>query len=465
MTSSPKRVMIVGATGVFGARLVRRLAAWPEVALIVAARRRGELERLRDELEAVGAANPIAIACVDRQAPDTIAEHRPWAVIDCAGPFQASDYRLAEAALKCGAAYIDLADGRAYVAGFVAKLDALARASGLSCFTGASSTPCLTHAVLDEVTKSWRRIDRIDVAILPGARAPRGLSVMQAILSWVGRPIEVFRAGRWRTAPGWGLVRRVRIGELGARWASLADTPDLDLLPMRFHPRERAVFRAGLELPWEHLGLWLLSWPVRLRWVASLRPLARTLLAISRPFANLGSDAGGMVVEAAGVDAGDRAVRARWSLCAISNSGPTVPTLAAAALLRLLLDVRVERPGARVCAGVPNLRSVLAQAAGLPITTTLELGWPQSKSMAERLIGERFGALPLSVQRVHKGLRPATFIGRARARGASGCRRSRAAWPGCRGPALTIGSKCASHRRPRARSGPGYLARDHFARV
>jgi len=142
--------MVIGATGVFGERLARRLARWPDVVLIIAARRRVVLEQLRADIESVGAANPIEIALFDREAPTGLADLRPWAVIDCAGPFQRPDYRLAETVLRCGAHYLDLADGRAFVAGFAPALDGLARAG--SCRASRrpvprppSAIPCSTR--------------------------------------------------------------------------------------------------------------------------------------------------------------------------------------------------------------------------------------------------------------------------------------------------------------------------------
>src|SRR5262249_31754326 len=150
-----------------------------------------------------------------------------------------------------------------FVAGFGA-LDAAARAAGVVALTGASSTPALSHAVLDRLTAGWQRIDRIEIAISPGNRAaPRGLAVIRSILSYAGRPVRVFAGGRGRGRRGGGRTRRRGMPGLGRRWLSLCETPDLDLVPARFAPRDAAVFRAGLELSVMHLGLLCASLPVR----------------------------------------------------------------------------------------------------------------------------------------------------------------------------------------------------------
>ena len=130
------------------------------------------------------------------------------AVVDAAGPFQGADYRVARAAITAGMHYLDLADGRGFVAGFAA-LDAEARAAGVVALTGASSTPALSCAVLDRLTAGWRQIDRIEIAISPGNRgSPRGLAVIRSILSYAGKPVRVFDGGVWAARPGWGMVTR-----------------------------------------------------------------------------------------------------------------------------------------------------------------------------------------------------------------------------------------------------------------
>jgi saccharopine dehydrogenase-like NADP-dependent oxidoreductase len=58
----------------------------------------------------------------DPRFGDALRALGPALVIHCAGPFQNQDYRVALAALSCGAHYIDLADGREFVTGFVSAV-------------------------------------------------------------------------------------------------------------------------------------------------------------------------------------------------------------------------------------------------------------------------------------------------------------------------------------------------------
>jgi hypothetical protein len=178
-----------------------------------------------------------------------------FAVVDAAEPFQGAQYRLAEAALAAGMHYVDLGEARDFAAGFGA-LDPQARAAGLVALSGASSTPALSDAVLERLTLEWRQLDTVEIAISPGNHnSPRGLSVVQAILSYAGRPVRVFVDGVWTEWAGWGRPIRREMSGLGKRWLSLCETPDLDLVPAPFAPRAAAIFPAGLELSVMHLGL------------------------------------------------------------------------------------------------------------------------------------------------------------------------------------------------------------------
>jgi len=196
------------------------------------------------------------------------------------------------------------------------RLDADARRANVLAVTGASSTPGLSQAVLDALVRDWRRIDAIEIAISPGNRQPRGLSVAKAILATAGQPVRVFRNGRWITASGMSLLARRRMPGLGRRWLFLIDTPDLDLVPQRFAPRRDAVWRAGLELTFLHLGVWALSRLVSAGVLSSLAPLARPLRTVADWFRPFGGGRGGMTVWARGLDRDGGAVVATWALVA-----------------------------------------------------------------------------------------------------------------------------------------------------
>ncbi|MDH3229190.1 MAG: saccharopine dehydrogenase NADP-binding domain-containing protein [Alphaproteobacteria bacterium] len=368
LTAAPLLVLLVGAAGAFGRRLAEGLAREPGIRLILAGRTRPSLARLRRVL---GGTAAIRVLDRDRVTPADLEALHAAFVIDAAGPFQDSRTALIEAAIDAGCHYIDLADGREFVSN-IRRFGAAAQRANVAVLSGASSTPALSHAVLDGLTEGWRRIDTLRVAISPGNRAPRGLAVMQAILSWAGRPVRVFRDGGWTTAPGWGASRRIEFPGLGVRLAALCETPDLDLMVERYEPRIAAEFLAGLELRILHYGLALAALPVRCGWLRSLLPLARPLRFLATLLRPFGSDRGGMVVEASGRDAGDRPAIARWSLVAEAGTGPYVPTLAALALVRQVRDGCLAFRGAAPCTGILTLDEFAPDFARLGIVTATE---------------------------------------------------------------------------------------------
>lgn len=365
----PRAVLVVGGTGAFGARLVAGLHKTTDLEIVIAGR---DLERATAAAAALGKRARALRLDAGRVAADELRASNAFAVVDAAGPFQGAGYELARAAIGAGLHYIDLADGRDFVAGFAA-LDDLARAAGVVALTGASSTPALSHAVLDRLTEGWRRIDTVEIAISPGNRnSPRGLSVIRAILSYAGKPVRVFDGGGWTQRAGWGRPVRRDMPGLGRRWLSLCETPDLDLVPRRFAPRQTAVFRAGLELSVMHLGLYLAGILVSARLLPSLVPFARPFRWMAERLKKFGNDRGGMLVEVCGIDAAGVAARSVWSLLAEAGDGPAVPTLPALAAIRALADGTLSQPGARSCAGVLNLDAIAREFAPYQISTHLE---------------------------------------------------------------------------------------------
>ncbi len=363
-----RTVLVVGGSGAFGRRLVDGLLATTDFDIVIAGR---HPEQATAQLAALGARARAQRLDTMTVTTEALAATGAFIVVDAAGPFQGAAYRVARAAIAAGLHYVDLADARDFVAGFAA-LDAEARVAGVVALTGASSTPALSHAVLDKLTAGWRRIDTVEIAISPGNRnSPRGLSVIRAILSYAGQPVRVFAGGAWTVRRGWGRPIRRDMPGLGKRWLSLCETPDLDLVPARFAPIQAAIFRAGLELAVMHLGLCAAGLLVQLRVLRSLVPFAPPLRWIAERLKGFGSERGGMLVEVTGLDAAGRLVRAAWSLVAEAGDGPAVPTLPALAAIRALADGRLSEPGARACVGVLDLASLEREFARYRIATQI----------------------------------------------------------------------------------------------
>jgi hypothetical protein len=286
-----------------------------------------------------------------RDFPSALKSLSPWLVIHCAGPFQGQDYRVAAACVAARAHYVDLADGRAFVAKFADRMNAQARAANVLLVSGASTVPALSSAVVDALARQVDRVEEIGIAIAPGQRAPRGPATLAAVLSYAGRPFKWLSSGAWLDAWGWQELRRMRFAGLGRRWAAACDVPDLELFPIRY-PHVRTVeFRAALELGVQHFALWLAAAlrragvPLPLeRWSKSLERLA-SLMDV------FGGQRGGMLVSVAGTLADGSKRRIEWHLTANACDGPEIPCMAAILLARGLIHGEIMERGAYACMG------------------------------------------------------------------------------------------------------------------
>jgi len=346
---SDKQILLIGASGVFGSRLVEQIIDVKGISLTLAGRGRTALETISKKLGI-----PTAIKIIDRDMIKSDDLNGFDMVIDAAGPFQKSHTMVIDAAIAAKCHYLDLSDGREFLNN-ISQFDADARKAGIAVISGASSIPALSHAVIDDITHRWQQIDNLKVGIFPGNRTSRGLSVVEAILTYIGKPVRVFRNGEWQNVYGWSMTHQVKLPKIGKRWASVCDTPEQDLLVERYKPKNSAEFFAGMELTLLHLGLLLLSFPVRWRWISSLRPFAAFLLWLANLMVSFGSDKGGMEVRADGISALSKPISSRWILHAEANKGPYVPTLAALIMVRKFVKDGGFSSGARPCSGILKL--------------------------------------------------------------------------------------------------------------
>ena len=357
------RVIVIGGKGNFGARICRALAGDPTIECIAASR----------------SAQPgPGSAALDMNAPDfarQLAALRPGLVIHCAGPFQGQDYRVALAACEAGAHYIDLSDGRDFVAGFADALNARATAVGICAISGASSVPGLSSAVVDHLARDFAALDEIQLAIAPGQQAPRGEATLRAVFGYAGAPVPRLRQGQWQAAHGWQDIRVLHFEGLGARWAATCDVPDLALFPQRYAGVRTVEFRAALELKSQHAVLWLAA---ALRRIGAPLPLARHAGWLDRVSTRLldrfGSPNGGMQVRIHGTRPDGQRGTATWSLFAPGGNGPEIPCMAALLLTTRLARRTLAAHGAMPCMGLLTLADFAPHFERWGMRTAIESG-------------------------------------------------------------------------------------------
>ena len=287
-------------------------------------------------------------------------------VIHTAGPFQGQNYAVASAAIDAGCNYIDLADGRQFVAG-ISALDAAARARGVTVISGASSVPALSSAVIDRYIPQLQRLDSIRMGISSSARAP-GLATVKSVFGYCGQPFRRYEAGSWVTTHGWLDLHRYPFpAPLGARWVGSCDVPDLDLFPQRYPTVQTVTFHAGFASDVGHLAVWCLAGLVKAKWVKSALPCASLLNQVSRWIEPIVSHRSGMFVclEGVGHDGNPKSIR--WHLLASHNHGPHIPCGASIALAEKLSRSESLPRGAMPCMGLLTVEEYFAPLKPLDI--------------------------------------------------------------------------------------------------
>lgn len=334
----PNEVLVLGATGNFGRRIVEGLKRHDVP--VIAARGRKDFD-------------------VHRELGARLDALKPRVVVNTCGPFQASDYDVARACIARGIHYIDLADGRDYVAG-IGALDEAAKARGVAVITGASTVPGLASAVVEHFRHEFPRIESMDFGVAPGQKTPRGLATTKAIMTYVGKKLRPF-AGNTRPVYGWQSVHRQEFPRIGKRWMANCDVPDLDLLPAHYGI-ERIRFFAGTELGFLHLGVWLLSWLVRIGIPLDLPRRASLMLKTSNLFDVFGTRDGGMHVILRG-----GGHERRWFVIAKDAHGPQIPCVPAILLAKKLMDGESLKSGAYACVGLVSLDEYMRELSAFSI--------------------------------------------------------------------------------------------------
>lgn len=439
-----KSVLIIGGYGGFGARLSVRLAkaGWQ---VLVGGRRP---EAAKAFCATLAGSIPVAL---DRNADlgPLLSEFKPFLLIDAAGPFQSSDYRVLKACIAAGVHYLDLADARDFVCS-IGELNDAATQAGVAVISGGSSVPALSGAIVRNLVDPLDDVKSIDIAISASNRATAGPSVAASIMSYVGKPLDLWRGRCWTKATGWHMLRRIRFEVAGRkslnRLTALSDVPDHTLMPDMIAGRPATTFRAGPEFRFQVLSIWALSWLVKWRVIASLAPLSGWLRYLQAPTNKLGSDRSGMVVEVKSWR-DKRAHIARWTLIAEDGDGPEIPTFAAVVLAKMI-DEGTLPVGARDASSFLSLDQFQPQFDELSIYS--ERTDTAYTPLFQRVLGPRFDVLPKAVRELHM------LIGNSGAQGQAIV---------TRGAGPLVGMVCAIMGFPRAGKVPVHVNFDEHVGI
>ena len=323
----------------------------------------------------LSAVNPAQVLAVDirGELDRSLREAAPDMVIHTVGPFQGQDYAVAEACIRQGCHYVDLADGRAFVAG-IGALDAVARAADVLVVSGASSVPCLTAAIIDEALPRFSGIDEVDYGITAAQQTNRGLATASSVLSYIGQRFTTLRQGAIKAVYGWQDLHAERYPELGLRLFGNCDIPDLELFPARYPSVRTVRFSAGHEIKLLHFGTWLLSWAVRMRILPPLGPYSDRLLKWSFLFDSLGSSRSGFHMYLRGKGRGGGGRTERFYIIARQGHGPFIPCMPAIILAKRLARGELTERGAQPCLDLIGLGEFLTTLEPFDISIIREPG-------------------------------------------------------------------------------------------
>ncbi|HET8707143.1 MAG TPA: saccharopine dehydrogenase NADP-binding domain-containing protein [Pseudomonadales bacterium] len=352
-----QRILVIGGYGNFGQFISRMLARAADIQVIIGGRDKSKADALAQNINAANAVQTVYLD-INRNLASVLQDSRPCVVIHTSGPFQNQGYAVAQCCVEQGCHYVDLADGREFVTGISALHQAAKNANLLVC-SGASSVPSLTSAIMDRYGNEFSVLLACESAISTAQKTSRGLATTEAVLSYAGKRFLTLVDGTMQPVYGWLDLRHKPFYQLGKRLLGNCDIPDLALFPQRYPSLQRVRFQAGLELPLVHGVLFGLSWLVRLKLLASLQPLAKMMLNISRWLDPFGSEESGFYMELFGLDQKKRQKCLRFELVAHQGDGMYIPAVPSILMALKLARGEIKERGAFPCMGFISLEEYL----------------------------------------------------------------------------------------------------------
>ncbi len=350
-----KNILIIGGYGNFGSYIARSLAPEANIKLFIGGR---SLAKAQTFISSISAQYTVTQVTIDISMDISwfLAEIKPEIFVHTTGPFQNQSYSVAEACIRQGCHYIDLADARAFVAG-IRTLDTKAKEKNVLIVSGASSVPCLTAAIIDHYRSRFSYLEKVEYGISAAQQTNRGLATTSAILSYVGKPFFTLSQKENKKIYGWQDMHVCKYPELGNRLFGNCDIPDLELFPTRYPELKTIRFSAGHEIAFVHMGLWLLSWLVRAKIMPSLEPLGPLLLKLSSLFDVFGRKRSGFHMFLAGIGKDGKLKTEGFYIIARSGHGPYIPCMPSILLTKGLASGTTNVVGARPCLDLIDLKT------------------------------------------------------------------------------------------------------------
>lgn len=351
------------------------LAHPPNIQLMIASSNIESAQKLKENLDK-GSPDSLPIETLyldqtDEQFVVHLAKSQAQILVYCESAIQGEDYTVAKACIETNIHYVDIVNSRQFITQFCA-LDKEVKNRNLVFISGAGMMPGLSSAVVDKYALNFSTLRMVELSIASGHKTKKVNASIEVACQQVGKPFQYLNNGEQAIAHSWQDVHQTYFGDnIGLRWQSYCDAPDIELLPQRYQKLSTVRFFNGFELGILHFLLWKLSWLVRWKLLTDLSKLAKPIQKFSHLLRRFGSDIGGMNIHLYGTDLAYQPLDMHWNLVAESGHDAILSILPAYLVIEKIMNNQLNS-GARPCISLFTLEEFDEVADGYNIYHTLE---------------------------------------------------------------------------------------------
>eukprot|EP01080_Neovahlkampfia_damariscottae_P000434 gene434-6847_t len=395
------KILVLGGYGNFGKLISKRLSRNTSIDLYIAGRSSEKAKDFLTTLENKKVNSFVVDVNNEDLFSKKLIELRPHTVINSCGPYTDMSYKIARLCLKHESNYIDLADSMEFVEG-IDKLQNEAISKNKVVISGASTVPGLSSIVVDHFKDKFDEIESIDAIISPGNKQTfRGVATVASVFSYCGEPYQSLKDGKQQTIYGWQGMEKVIIpGIMNNRLVGNCKVPDVALFPKNYRSLKNFDFKAGTELKFLQIGIYLLSILKRMKLIGNISDHAVLLDHMSRWFSNLGTDEGGMNINIHGTK-DNKKREINWSIVGIKSDGPEIPSTPAVVLVEKLIKNEIK-PNAYPCWELFSLKEFMKSLEDFNIYT---IDHEDIKSVSDPVLfslgQNNFNKLPDDIRKFH----------------------------------------------------------------
>lgn len=246
--STPVKILIFGANGVFGRRTLRRLSVINNLELRAVCRS----QRQADLLAATFGPRVIPLqGNVDNLHEVRTLSQDVDAIFHCAGPFSKQPLHPLTVALENSTDYADLGDDPTYLK-TASRMIASATRNDRLTICGASSLPSMTSLLAHLAQVRLGSVAQIDIHVFIGNRNPKGWGAIQYLIQALRYPFLSTEGGKQCERESWVDFHHFQ-NTLNSTiyFFSRVEAPEDHFLP-RWFDAQQVAFWVSLQYAWIH---------------------------------------------------------------------------------------------------------------------------------------------------------------------------------------------------------------------